>query len=164
MNKYRFFITIFILLALFSGCDEGLKPPQQIKSYLKGTIYYIGGKDNWPPADSVQEIRVVAFKNYPPGDILSEIINNNAYFTLDPLPTFVDKSDFSIEIHNPPVTIKYLVCALRYGNILEWKAIGFLKSKIDTTQPEQIEVKQNEVIDSLIIYVDFKNLPPQPFK
>ena len=51
-------------MSLFlAGCDHGLAPPSENqRTAISGTITY----QNWPPADSLKDLRLVAFKEYPP--------------------------------------------------------------------------------------------------
>ena len=166
MIKHIYIFLLFSLLIV--ACDEGLAPlntPESVtSSFLNGRIHYIGGKSNWPGKDSVFAIRIVAFKDYPPKDIKTEIITANALFTVLSLPLNVDSSDFSIEIPTPPVTYKYIVAAMQYDstNIMAQKAVGVYAINRDPNSPTTLSIEKgkNYFID---IYVDFKNLPPQPF-
>lgn len=157
-------IYIFLILLIFSvACDKGLQPPPPVaKSYLTGLITYLNGKDKWPPADSVIDIRVVAFKNYPPKDILEEITKGEAFFT-NSLPFFVDTSSFSLEIPEPPVTLNYIVVAQQYASLFDWRVIGVWTLTEDNTKPSSINVEPGKTYSGINIKVDFDNLPPQPF-
>ncbi len=153
-----------MLLFFITACNEGLQPqPPVEKSFISGLITYVNGKDKWPPPDSVIEIRVVAFKNYPPKDIIAEITNGNAYFT-EALPKFVDTSSYMLEISKPPQTIKYLVVAQQYGSLFEWRSIGVWTLSGDNTKPSSITIEPGKTYTGLNITVDFDNLPPQPFE
>lgn len=157
--------TLIIISYLLMGCDGGLHPPEPIpKSYIAGTVYFINELSDWPPADSVIEIRVVAFKTYPPKDIISEIINKQAYFTIDTLPRFVDSARYYIDIPDAPTIISYIVVAQRYGTIMQWRAIGVWTITGDKTKPSELNIDWGMHFDSINIEVDFKNLPPQPFE
>ena len=161
--KINILLITFFSIVLIS-CDGGLDPSQvKVKTgYIKGTINYINGANNWPPSDSVKDIRVVAFKNYPPNGILEEVISGNAFYTLISLPFFVDSSNFEIEIPEPPLNVKYLVVAQQFGGLVDWRAIGVLYG-ISATNPTEFTVNQGET-KYVKINVDFNNLPPQPFK
>lgn len=145
---------------LFASCDGGLDPTQtqEVTGYIKGTLHF---KNNWPPADSVKDIRVVAFKNYPPVGILEEVLGGSAFYTMESLPFFLDSTGFTIEIPEPPMTVKYLVVAQQYGGLMDWRAIGVLNSG-DMTKPTEFTINKGEK-KYYDIYVDFENLPPQPF-
>lgn len=152
---------------LLASCDMGLAPKEPAKkSFISGLITYKGGVSNWPPADSVLEIRLVAFKNYPLSDsssILKELTEGNAYFTLDTLPRFVDSSTYYLEINDPPALLKYIAVAQRYGNLFQWRVIGVYYGTGDSIKPASVMVTPGDNVRNININVDFQNLPPQPF-
>lgn len=161
----KFLLLLYIGLVIFlNSCNEGLAPPPPIaKSYVNGMITYKGGKNKWPPLDSVKDIRVVAFKNYPPKNIIGEITSGDAYFT-GSMPKFADTSSYSIEFSKPPLYIKYIAVAQQYGSFLEWRAIGVYTISGDVTKPDSIFVIEGKTFNNININVDFDNLPPQPFQ
>lgn len=162
MKRNRLYIFFFLLIFSFA-CNEGLQPPPPVaKSYISGLVTYIKGKDKWPPQDSVVDIRVVAFKNYPPEDILGEITKGEAFFT-NSLPFFVDTSSFFLEIPKPPVTLNYIVVAQQYASLFDWRVIGVWTVSGDNTKPSSINVEPGKTYSGININVDFDNLPPQPF-
>jgi hypothetical protein len=159
-------IYIFLGLILFS-CTGGLEPHDGTipKSYFAGKITYKGGKESWPNKDSVLAIRVVAFKVYPPKDIITEIASGNAFYTLLSLPLFVDSSSYRIDIPNPPVEIKYIAVALQYtSDLLSQMAVGVYAVNGNKNEPSSLLITRGKFFDNVDIEVDFKNLPPQPFK
>lgn len=160
----RVFLPIIIIfLLVLNSCNEGLAPPPPIaKSYIKGMITYKGGKPKWPPADSVKDIRVVAFKNYPPANIIAELTSGNAFYS-ESLPKFTDTTSYILEFAKPPVYVKYLVVAQNTGTIMDWRAIGVYTLSGDQTKPDSIYVKEGMIYKDININVDFDNLPPQPF-
>ena len=160
MKIYRF-IYPFIIIALLTSCDEGLSPQLEQKAVLQGEIIYTSGIDSWPKPDSLKDLRAVAFKNFPPQDIMMEILSGTAYFTQESLPIYVDSSYFSIEIPDAPITLNYIAVAQEYGTLLEWRVIGIYKSgNSDSAGTLFIDKGETKKIK---IYVDFNNLPPQPF-
>ncbi len=155
------------MLILLVSCDEGLNPGTNrniaTRAFLTGNIYFVDGKEGWPPTDSVFAVRVVAFKNYPPTDIINEILSGNAFFTFNSLPLFVDSAFFSIEIKDTPVELKYIVVAQQYSDtITAQRAIGVYTETGDKTRPSSIKLFPGDSI-FIKIEVDFSNLPPQPF-
>jgi hypothetical protein len=162
MRAFYYIFILFLTLCL-NACQEGLTPEFGKKeANIYGKLIVVSGINSWPPPDSALELRVVAFKEYPPKDIIGEILSGNAYFT-DTLPRFVDTIPFSLKIDTPPVELKYIVGALRYGSILEWKVIGVYTTDTSSKNPTSIYVKRGDVINDVNIFVDFYNLPKQPF-
>lgn len=153
---------------LLGGCDHGLEPPKENqRTAISGTITY----QNWPPADSLKDLRLVAFIDYPPSDIFFEITSGRAIVyppisALTGLPrNNQEYYDYIMDL--PAGTYAYLAVAQLYGdNITEdWRAVG----QYDTTGsgtdsiPTAITLLENQVLDSIDIHVDFHNLPYQPF-
>lgn len=162
MKKF-FYISIVFLILFLNGCQEGLTPEFGKKeANIYGKLIVVSGVNSWPPPDSAIELRVVAFKEYPPKDIIGEILSGSAYFT-DTLPRFIDTIPFSLRIDTPPVELKYIVGALRYGSIVEWKVIGVYTMDTSSKKPATIYVKKGDIISNINIFVDFNNLPEQPF-
>lgn len=160
MKKIFFLIIAIITLA---SCDGGLEPYKaEEMSYIKGRIYYKNGKDNWPPKDSVLEVRVVAFKNFASDSIYKDIISGNAIYTNESTAMYVDSADFVIEVKEAPVNFNYIVVAQRYGSLFEWRAIGVYTVNGDVFNPSKLFVEKGKSY-FITMNVDFNNLPPQPF-
>lgn len=157
-------ILVLILFAIFtSACQEGLDPTQKEEAVISGNVIIVSGRDSWPIPDSALELRVVGFQNYPPQNILDEIINGKAFIS-DTLPRFVDTIPFKLQIEKPPVEIGYLVAVLRYGTIYEWKVIGVYSDEMTfERKPKRIYVTKGAKLENININVDFYNLPKQPF-
>jgi hypothetical protein len=164
MHKNLLFILLLFLLCLQTSCDHGLKPPEA-RTGISGVIRY----QNWPPADSLIDLRLIVFNNYPPGDIFFEITSGRAvvYPPLGPesLPFYVDSTEYFVDL--APGRYEYVVIAQQFGENLtsDWWAVG----QYDTTGsgrdsiPTSIDVVENTVLDLIDIDSDFKNKPPQPF-
>ncbi|MCX7879211.1 MAG: hypothetical protein N2517_00935 [Ignavibacteria bacterium] len=158
------FITLLLNLLTFS-CYEGLDPTKEIsESFVKGKVIVTSGKSSWYAPDSAYELRVVGFKKYPPTDILGEILTGNAFFT-DTLPRFLDTIPFNIKFQKPPLEIQYLVAALRYDtSIFKWKVIGVFSDDTSFERtPRKLFIEKGKIIENVVIYVDFRRLPKQPF-
>jgi len=158
-------LILFIPLFFLLSCQEGLDPTmnKSVESFVKGNVLVISGRESWPSADSILELRVVGFKKFPPTDIIGEILSGEAYFT-DTLPRFIDTIPYVLKIDKPPVDLSYLVCAYRYGTIMEWRVAGVYSD--DTTYertPKKLFVPSGKTISGVDIKVDFRNLPKQPF-
>ncbi|HPI19007.1 MAG TPA: hypothetical protein PKY56_01420 [Candidatus Kapabacteria bacterium] len=157
-------LIIILFFSFLIACNEGLAPSEkEQKTSINGIVHYINGKNNWPPTDSCFAVRIVAFKNYPPQNIIQELTEENAYFTLNSLPLFVDSSDFSLEIKNAPVELKYIVAALQYTkDLTSQKVIGVWSLNENKFEPSSIVIERGKSY-SININVDFSELPPQPF-
>ena len=164
-ERLKYLIIYIFILIFIIGCNEGLAPMNESqKSYLNGILVFQGGKVAWPK-DSVIAIRVAAFKNYPfsgSSGIMQEILNGNAYFTVESLPLYVDSASFSIEITSLPVLLKYIGVAQQLdSNILDQRVIGVYSETGNNTQPSSIFIEEGKTYNIRIV-IDFNNLPPQP--
>jgi len=153
-------IIVLLLALLMFSCQEGLQP--EPGRFLNGKVIFQNPKSEWPPEDSLNEIRVVALKSFPPNDLVDEIISGNAFFT-DPLPLYQDSVEFHLEIEDAPIELKYIGVAQNYGSILEWKVIGVYSETNDNEQHSSVFVGSSGS-KHIEIFVDFNDLPPQPFE
>jgi hypothetical protein len=167
MGIYWPLLLISFCLVILISCHEGLSPedndnkPNTAK--LEGTVYFKGGTAEWPPEDSVKAVRIVAFKNFPPKDVIYEILSGNAYFTLTSVPLFGDSANFSIDITATPVLLNYIAAAQQYtDSITAQKVIGIYSETLDNQKPSILSIEGGKTY-RINIYVDWKNLPPQPF-
>lgn len=152
---------IYILLTIvFMGCSGGLEPPKT--SFLSGTITYVNGESGWFGADSVKDVRVIAFKNFPPADFIGEVLSGEAYFT-ESLPIFVDSSSFSIEINDAPIDLLYISVVLNYGSLFEWMPIGVYTRSGNNSEHSNLLIESDKIYN-IEIDVDFNNLPPNPIE
>jgi hypothetical protein len=154
---------IWLLLAALcvGGCTGGLDPTTlPVEAVIRGTVSFRG---TWPPADSLRDLRVVAFQNYPPTDVVGEVLGGRALFS-ERLPFFVESAPYELRVERPPVTFRYLIVAQQYGPDLfrHWRVVGVYGR--DPTQPESLRVEPGEVYPRVDIVVDFDHLPPQPFE
>lgn len=155
-------IILIIALLSFASCDGGLEPPRD-KSFLKGKIIFAGGANNWPAVDSIFGVRVAAFRSMPNENILNDIINGNAYFTLESLPMFVDTAEFEIEIDDAPVDLVYIVAVIQNALPLTAQIVGGVyNTSGDFNQPAVLNIEKGRTYD-IEIEVDFDDLPPMPF-
>jgi hypothetical protein len=162
--KSYLIIGMLLLIYLANSCDHGLAPPEA-RTGISGVIRY----HNWPPADSLVDLRLIVFNNYPPGDIFFEITSGRAvvYPPLGPesLPFYADSTEYYVDLATG--NYEYVVVAQQYADNLtsDWWAVG----QYDTTGtgrdsiPTAIEVIENSILNNIDINVDFNNKPPQPF-
>lgn len=159
----KIFLIFFLLLSL-SSCDHGLKPPETGTQIYEepgfgGTVYF---KGTWP--DTVYDLRVVAFRNYPPSNIINEVLEGKAKFSQQSLPRRVDSTKY--EVLADTGKWEYIVVALQYGSNIfsDWKAIGVYDTTEYDTIPTPIYIPYGKFIRGINITCDFDNPPPQPFK
>ena len=167
MSAARYLIGMGFLLSgilIFSRCDHGLSPADAtVVTGISGEITY---EDNWPPADSLKDLRLVAFKKFPPRNIVLEVLSGEAivYPPIDSasLQFYVTSQEYSMEL--PPDTFEYIVVAQRYGDDVfnDWRAVGQYDTDEDSL-PTPIILKENTFLKNINIHVDFENLPIQPF-
>ncbi|MDI6766583.1 MAG: hypothetical protein QME52_07150 [Bacteroidota bacterium] len=156
-------ILIFFLFAW--GCDQGLEPPQEPPppSYgFEGVIYF----QNWFPIDSIKSLRVVAFQNYPPGDIAVEYFENRLRFSDDLISSHgADSIPYTV-ILNPMYvdSIPYIAVGQQFGEnqFQDWRMVGIYYSIGDSSRPGTVKVFPDSIVSGINIYVDFNNPPPQP--
>lgn len=165
-SRINWIIALPILL-LLSRCDNGLDPNQAANNIAStpgfgGIVRIVSAL---PPPDSLRDLRVVAFRNYPPKDIVLEVATKQAVFT-DSTLNFKDKI-ISYKIQQAEVTgeFKYVVVAQQYGtNILtDWRVVGVYTITSDVTKPASINIPAGTFLNNINMDVDFYNLPPQPF-
>ncbi len=166
MKKHIFYISCAVFI-FFSACDHGLAPREDTgpvkPTGISGTIYY----QNWPPQDSVLNLKLVVFKDYPPEDILTEVINGNAKTypedLTESLPYGVDTTHYKIEL--APGTYAYVVVAQQYGADIfnDWQAAGQYDLSPQDTLPTPVTVIADSMISNINVFVDFDSLPSQPF-
>lgn len=78
------------------------------------------------------------------------------------LPVFVDSSTFEIPIENTPTTLKYFAIAQQTSIDLNDQTIIGVYSNTPDFTPIPITIKSGDTV-SIVIKVDFRNRPPQPF-
>ena len=156
----------FLLLAcIIPGCDEGLAPSSTAtvsSSYgISGTIHF----RNWPPADSVVDLRLAALKEHPSSNIVGDVQSGKARFTENSLPYGVDSASYTLLLSPlPPGTFSYIGVAQRFGSDIytDWRVVGIYYANGDTTAPGSVVVPVDSIVHGVNIYVDFHDLPPQP--
>ncbi|NOX36706.1 MAG: hypothetical protein GXO78_04135 [Calditrichaeota bacterium] len=168
MNRNMYNLACFLLVAGLIGllgCNQGLSPEAAGPSItgISGTIYF----KNWPPADSLFDLRLVVFKTFPPENIVEAVVNQEA-FAYPPitqkegLPLNVQQTDYLMEL--PPGRYEYIVVAWQYGpNVFsDWRAAGQYDTDEDPN-PTAVDIQEGELLTNIDIDVDFENLPPSPF-
>jgi hypothetical protein len=164
--KSILYISTVIILALLNfGCDKGLAPTEisqgggSVTKGISGTIHFI----NWPPESTLVDLRLVAFKNYPPGDIVSEVMQGNAQYTETLKPYFSDSLSYTLVLTAATWgSIQYIVVAQQFGpNIqADWKMVGVYYTPDDSSKPGTVNLSADGIVNDINIRVDFLNPPP----
>jgi hypothetical protein len=161
-----FFLTTALAVAIVASSCGGLDPAEvPPRSFLKGTVTFVGGQSSWPDTN-VYDVRVVAFENQPTvvDSVLAAILAGKAVIS-DGLPLRVDRTAYAIQITDPPRTFRYVVVALQNGPQLlsDWLMLSVYTPSGDPADPGTVDLgKGQELVIDFI--VDFNNLPPQPFE
>jgi hypothetical protein len=166
MRKIIFLAGMLMLILL--ACDHGLDPaPQQQAAQvtgISGTIYF----SNWPPADSLYDLRIVAFRNFPPLDIFNEVLNGQALVYppisgSEGLPFNVDSVAYTMELETGE--FKYITVAQQFGPVYtaDWRSAGQYDITPQDSLPSAVMIESGVTLEHIDIYVDFDNLPIQPF-
>jgi hypothetical protein len=164
-----------VLLVLWSGCDTGLQPLHEPSGFT-GLLRF----KNWPSPDSVHDLRIVAFVNFPSDSsgIIPALLQGKA-IVYPPVGTtgllkftnfqFVDSLEYSFTTENSTLQVsnyEYIVVALQYGsNILtDWAPAGVYTTQPSTFTPTPLRVLLHRTIPGIDITVDFNNPPPKPWR
>jgi hypothetical protein len=170
MKPFRVWSSVAILMLSLSACDEGLGPLNE-PSGFSGVIRFT----NWPPADSVRELRLVAFTEYPndSSGILVALLEGRAVVYppvgTSGFRTFVDtiQYEFTTQGTNLQVrTYNYVALAQRYGpsSFTDWQPAGVYTTQPNSFDPAPVRILLHRITPNIDIEVDFRNLPPKPWQ
>lgn len=153
------------------ACNEELGPLHD-PSGFSGVIRF----KNWPPADSIREMRLVAFTVLPTdssGVIPLLLAGKVAVYPAVPgdyLPTLVDSLVYvfsTVQGTNLRVTeYPYVAVMYQYGpNIFtDWRPAGVYSISPDSFDPAPVRVLLHRIVGGIDITVDFNSLPPPPWR
>lgn len=168
LNTMKFiYVVAFVMLALI-GCDDGVKPPAVVPTVTKGTFSGVVRFVNWDSSGTVVDLRLVAFKHFPPGDIIQEVLQGGA--TVYPAlgegqlaPVGTDSLQYNVTL--PAQTYDYVVVAQQFGPdvMADWRPVGQYDLDSNLTVPSPVVVQANDTTRNIDILVDFTHLPPPPF-
>lgn len=157
-------MSVIIASSIFiHSCESELRPPS-LPAFVKGKITYKGGKDSWPDSSKALALRVGLFKTDDPDSFFDAVLNGEVYFNFFSFPLFVDEYEYTIQVNDTPIELKYLVVALQYSDSLEHqKVLSVYTETGDFNQPSSIYLKSGATFTNIDFIVDFDNLPKQPF-
>lgn len=152
------------LCAALSACDGGLSPELSSPAGLPGLAGTIRVTGPWPPQDSLFDLRVVAFRAYPPKNILEEFLQGTLEFS-DALQLNVAEQAYELRKEGLRGAFAYVVVAQQYGpNAFQhWRVVGVYNTSGDPAVPSPVLLGAGAFVEGVDIAVDFTRLPPQPF-
>ena len=165
MNQISVVFLFLTLMLLIFSCDEGLSPEETEPeiSGVSGTVYFI----NWPPPnsappDTVFDIRLIIFPNFPPADFADEIISGRAI--LFPglndakLPFPFDSLNYEIPLI--PGTYEYFAVAHQFGSNLfnDWHVIGHYDTTPQDTLPTPLQITEGQMLRDINILANFDSV------
>lgn len=176
-NRYYAVLLLIGALLLVSGCDKGLAPITEDTGF-SGVITF----KNWPPPDSVQELRLVAFEEYPSDSsgIISALLGGKAAI----YPHVTTGVALSLQILGNKSadtvhytftkegtilqerTYRYVVVGWRYGPnyFADWAPAGVYTEGPGPFDPAPVVVRDRRMRKDVNITADFHNMPPKPWK
>lgn len=153
-------ILFVLILICFASCDHGLAPvsvsvPQ---SGIRGFVYF----SHWPPADSVVDLRLAALGNPPSSNLINEVLQGKAKFTISLTPYGADSIAYTLILS--PGKYVYVGVAQQFGPNIEqdWRVVGVYHAVGESVNPDSVTVPADSVVNGINVYVDFNNIPPQP--
>lgn len=154
------------LSGLLTGCDRGLSPEPTSPSGsgahgISGSVVFT----NWPPRDSVLDLRLVCFKNRPSSSIVSDILNGKAKYTGTLQPYGADTVVYTLLLDPlPPGQYALTGVAQQYGTNLytDWRLVGLYYREGDSAAPGVLTVPADSIVRGITVHVDFRHLPPLP--
>ena len=168
MVKRYFLILLFAIIS--AGCDKGISPSGtgEMKPGFGGMITYASTP---PPPDSLIQLRIIAVPYYPIDTVVAIFVQKISDGTIpfsDALPlTDIDSGkrqqyDFFL----PPREYKYVAVVQQYGDLIfeDWRVVSIYGFTESTPFPAPVTVSADKFQIGVDFLVDFKHLPPQPFK
>ncbi len=161
--------ALFFISAI-PGCDSGLGPLNE-PSGFSGIIRYT----NWPSADSLRSIRLVAFEDFPSDSagILTTLLSGKAAVFPNVgqpnLPSYVSETPYEFTTEGTTLQVTeyaYVAVAVQYGpNILtDWWPVGVYTTEPGSFNPSPVRVLLHRIVPGIDINVDFHNRPPKPWR
>lgn len=157
-------LWLYLLLLLIAGCDEGLRPQVVVTNgQMSGLITFV----HWDSAGTVEDIRIVAFRVFPPANVVEEVLQGRAV-VYPPLgagalvETGADSIRYVVTL--PPGTYPYVVVAQQFGPevLTDWRAVGQFDLDTNLVEPSPVVIRAGETTPDVDIRVDFATPPPPP--
>lgn len=166
MKLLRIILLLMLLASAIPSCDEGLSPI--VSSTPRGTLRGLITFQNWHLVDTMYDMRLAAFREFPPPNLINQVLQGKAEI----IPPIGDSALISSRVDSVRFTATvsagtypYLAVALQYGpNVYgDWRAVGQYDLDTNLAVPSPITIVPNEELSGIDIHVDFAKPPPQPF-
>jgi hypothetical protein len=168
----RFLILLLCVVAVLAtpSCDGGMQPSDSVvnkivhpvitdtMAVIKGTLHFVGTS---PSADSMRDLRVVAFgRKYPLDSIAAALMAGQAFYNRATIPATSDTASYSLTL--PARRYEYIAVAHQWGPGLlsDWRAVGVYAPTGDVTQPGIVVLHPRDTV-RVDITVDWDHLPPE---
>lgn len=168
MDKRNYLIFLFTVALL--GCDKGISPSDtpEVKPGFGGTITYVAPP---PPRDSLIQLRIIAVPYYPIDTVVATLIDKIVrgvipYSDTLQLSSIDSGKTQRYEFFIPPAEYKYVAVVQQYGLLLyeDWRVVSVYGFSQLAPFPRPVTVAADKFQTGIDFVVDFRNLPPQPFK
>ena len=166
ISSHLFIACILVGLLYNIRCNQGLAPENSggtsnNRPYgIQGVVKF----KNWPPQDSIKDLRLGVLQHYPVADIVNEVLQGRAKFT-DRLSYGVDSLSYTLTLSPlPSGQFPFVGIAQQFGPNAQtdWRIVGIYYANGDTTKPGVVTVPSDSIVPNININVDFLHLPPQP--
>ena len=162
-----------LLAVLLVGCEEGLRPDDSIVLVPKtpvdttkpltgiaGTIVFRGAR---PPADSLLDLRVVAFyRKFPIDSIFNAILSGQGAYDTSGIALNVDTAKYVFTLK--PHLYTYIVVAQQFSAtpppVGNWRAVGVYAPSGNDSLPGAVNVPDSVLVKGIDITVDYDHPPP----
>lgn len=156
----RFVLVLFSLL--LTSCENGLSPETTaapaVKNYgISGVIHF----RNWPPNDSVLDLRLAVLKDTSINNLLNDVLQGKARYT-NTIHYGVDSEKYTLLL--PPLSpgiFPLVGVAQQYGPDIQkdWRVVGLYYANNDSSAPGAVVVPADSIVPNINITVDFSRPP-----
>lgn len=164
------YCPILVLAVCLASCDKGIAPTGtgEVKPGFGGTITYVSSP---PPRDSLVQLRVIAVPYYPIDSVVAVLIQKISDGTIPFSDTLqvanIDSGKTQqYSFFLSPAEYKYVAVVQQYGDLIfeDWRVVGIYGFTPSSPYPASVTVTAGKFQTGVDFVVDFKHLPPQPFK
>lgn len=161
-------LTLRVLCLIVLSCNGGLEPPSTSGPATGGSFAGLITFLNWGAVDTLYDLRLVAFTSFPPGDIVTDVLQGRAVV----YPALQNENPLALRgtdslmytVIAPARTFPYVVVAHRFGPdaFNDWRPVGQYDLDTNFSVPSSMIVEVGRITSGVDIVVDFANPPPVP--